>query len=105
MSVLVKFGSRKAIIRGGRWMCADRNLETALNDETSRWIKETGGPGLRDRNQERTVAKEIARRKGGKVSLTVKSKSRRSSDYFFQQRQLSLEFDSFIPVKAKRASA
>ena len=99
------FGKRKAILRAGLWLSADRKLEAALNAETSRWIKETGGPPLRDRDQERTVAKEMALRNNGRILLGLKSKSRRSADYFLEQRQLRFEFDGVIQVKAKRASA
>ena len=99
------FGKRKAILRDGRWLSADCELEWALNDQTSRWIQETGGPALRDRDQEKTVAREMVRRNNGKILLAVKSRTGRSAGYFLEQRQLNFDFDAVIPVKAKRASA
>jgi hypothetical protein len=98
MSVLVRFGSRKAILRSGRWISSDVALEEQLNRETTEWIQHTGGPGFRDPNQERTVASEMAARLDGRILLEVKPRSREADLYFFAQRQLTLSFDSALSL-------
>ncbi|MBM3810669.1 MAG: hypothetical protein FJW20_03425 [Acidimicrobiia bacterium] len=105
MSVLVRVDNRKAILRAGRWVCSDRELESQLNEETSRWISETGGPPIHAADQERTVAKEIAGRFGGRVVLYLKSASGKSEQYFYRQRQLQLDFSSSVPLSRRRAQA
>ena len=102
MSVLVRFGARKAILRWGEWRSADRELELQLNEATARWIRDTGGPGLTDRDQERTVAKELARRFDGQVMLHLKSRSGKSTQRFFEQRQMLIEFPSYSPANTKK---
>jgi hypothetical protein len=102
MSVLVRFNNRKAILRWGEWWSADKDLEQQLNQATTRWIRETGGPSLKDRDQEQSVAKEMARVFDGKVGLHVKSQSQRATKRFFEQRQLTLDFPSFSPANTRR---
>jgi hypothetical protein len=102
MSVLVRFGNRKAILRWGEWWSADRALEAELNEETSRWIRQTGGPPLRDRDQERTVAVEMAARFDGRLGVHVKSRSGKSTQRFFEQRQLVIDFPSYSPANTRR---
>jgi hypothetical protein len=104
MSVLVRFGSRKAILRWGEWWSADPSLELRLNQETSNWIRETGGPPLGDADQERTVASEMARRLDGRVLLHVRSRSGKSDKRFFRERQMVLEFPSYSPANSRRAA-
>jgi hypothetical protein len=101
MSVLVRFGTRKAILRWGEWWSADRDLETTLNEATSRWIRETGGPALREPDQERAVATEMAARFDGHVGLHVRTRSDKSTKRFFQQRQMLLEFPSYSPANSR----
>ena len=103
MSVLVSFGGRKAILRTGMWLCCDLPLEKHLNRVTTSWIQNTGGPALGDVDQEKTVASQIADQLGGKVLLHLKTNSRESARRFFEQRQLSFTFDTFIPVTARPA--
>jgi len=105
MSVLVRVGRHKAILRDGRWISADSHLEQRLNDSTTRWIRDTGGPPISARDQERHVADEMVRRFDGRVLLRMKSRSRRSDDHFFRQRQLSLDFPSYSPVTSRKVSA
>jgi hypothetical protein len=102
MSVLVRFGNRKAILRCGEWRSADRDLERELNEATGRWIRETGGPQLTDRDQERSVAKELARRFEGQVALHLKSRSNKSTQRFFEQRQMLIEFPSYSPANTRK---
>jgi hypothetical protein len=102
MSVLVRFGGRKAILRWGEWWSADKELEQQLNNATTRWIRETGGPPLRDRDQEQTVAAEMARVYDGRVGVHVKSQSRRATQRFFEQRQMLIEFPSFSSANTRR---
>lgn len=96
MSVLVRIGKQKAILRAGFWVCASSQLEHELNSETQRWIRETGGPSIRERDQEGHVAAEIAKRFGGRVTLHMRTRSRRSAAVFFAQRQLQFDFTSSL---------
>jgi hypothetical protein len=101
MSILVRFGTRKAILRSGRWICSDVALEEQLNKETTEWIQHTGGPGYRDPDQERTVASEMAERFSGRILLEVKPRTRDADRYFFAQRQLTLSFESTISLDSR----
>jgi hypothetical protein len=92
MSVLVHIGNRKAILRRGEWMCADTQLESLLNTTTKTWIQETGGPPIQDRDHERTVAREITRRLGGRIALRIPSSPKRSAQIYISHRQLELDF-------------
>jgi hypothetical protein len=103
MSVLVRIRNRKAILRAGRWICSDFRLEEQLNELTSRWIAETGGPPFNDSHQERTVAREIMRRFGGRLTLYLPSASRKSEQYFFSQRQMRLDFTATVPLTRGKA--
>ena len=47
---------------------------------------------MRDPDQERTVAMEMARRFGGDVVMYLRSASRASSRAFLQKRQMQLDF-------------
>jgi hypothetical protein len=102
MSVLVRFGSHKAILRWGEWWSADKDLEQKLNEATSAWIRRTGGPRVTDRDHERTVAKEIAGRFGGNVMIHLKSRTGKSAQRFLEQRQMVLEFPSSSPGNSRQ---
>jgi len=102
MSVLVRFGSRKAILRWGEWCSADTELERKLNQATMTWIRETGGPSLKERDPERAVAMEMARRHKGRLTLHIKSRSGRSTQRFLEQRQMVIEFPSFSPANTRK---
>ena len=104
MPVLVRFDNRKAFLRDGRWRSADVALEVSLNEATTRWIRETGGPSFSDNDQERSVAHEMATRFEGKILLHSRSRSGRSAEVFLQQRQMTLEFKSGLPM-TRRSSA
>ena len=90
MSVLVRIGKQKAILRDGVWVCADRRLEQLLNSTTDTWIRETGGPPVGDRDHEGTVAAEISRRFGGHMLLRVKPSARQAVRVYISRRQLGL---------------
>jgi hypothetical protein len=102
MSVLVRFGGHKAILRWGEWWSADKDLERKLNEATSSWIRATGGPSLADRDQERAVAQEIGGRFGGNVMIHVKSRTGKSAQRFLEQRQMVIEFPSSSPGNSRR---
>ena len=102
MSVLVRFGKLKAILREGAWICAGRTLESELNATTSEWIRQTGGPSLSDPDQELSVAKEIAARHGGRILLHVPAQSKEATDPFLQHRQLQFQFNAFVPGNSRR---
>jgi len=67
MGALVQIDGRKAFLRQGSWISANRELEARLNQATETWIQETGGPVVSDSDPERTVARTMAKRFGGRV--------------------------------------
>lgn len=105
MSVLVRFGKAKAILRVGVWVSADGELEQKLNETTAHWIRTTGGPPIRERDQERGVATEMAKRFEGRILLHMRTRSRRSKDAFLSQRQLQFEFTASAPSGRRRGQA
>jgi hypothetical protein len=111
MSVLVRFGGHKAILRAGRWISASAGWEQRLNAATRRWFTETGGPGLREADQEFAVAREMAAQFQGTIQVRLRAASRASNRAFMAQRQMELDFSSApavsltSPAKARRASA
>lgn len=92
MGVMVRFGKRIAFLRRGEWCSADPALETRLNDFTHSWIQETGGPPIKDRNHERTVAREIAGRLGGRVIRGVRPSHKNTGEDYVSLRQLDFGF-------------
>jgi hypothetical protein len=92
MSVLLRIGNRKAFLAAGRWTSASARLERELNESTNSWFQETGGPSIREPEQERAVAAEMARRFQGDVVVYLRSASRASSKAFLAQRQMQLDF-------------
>ncbi|MCC7235658.1 MAG: hypothetical protein IT163_10170 [Bryobacterales bacterium] len=92
MSVLLRVGTWKAFLAAGQWTSASARLERSLNDATLAWILETGGPSIREQNQERAVAQEMARRFNGEIVLQLRPASRASERSFWAQRQLQLDF-------------
>jgi hypothetical protein len=94
MSVLARFGKRVAILRAGSWISSDGALETRLNDYTTRWFQESGGPPLSERNQEAAVAAHVAREMGGRLGVRVRAASKASNRYFLAKRQMALSFDA-----------
>ena len=104
MPVLVRFDKRKAFLRDGRWRSADVMLEASLNEATTTWIRQTGGPPFSDSDQERSVAREMAERFRGKILLHARSRSGRSAQYFVEQRQMKFEFGAGLAM-TKRAAA
>jgi hypothetical protein len=95
MSALVRFGRRTAILRAGRWVSADIELEIELNRYTSEWFQKGLAPPLakgQERAQERAVAEEIARQFEGRVAVHVQTRRSASDKHFFHQRQLGFDF-------------
>jgi hypothetical protein len=92
MSVLIRVGKQKAILRCGQWLSADPDLEQLLNLRTRLWIQRTGGPAALDQDQEGTVAREMAGQFGGRVLLRVRTRARGTTAVFIRYRQLEFEF-------------
>lgn len=90
MSVLIRLDGRKAFFRGGAWKCADRELESRLNDCTEDWIRATGGPAIQERDPERVVAVQVCRQLGATVVRHVPSRGDRMRAYFLSRRQMEL---------------
>jgi hypothetical protein len=94
MGVVLRIGARKAFLRDGQWRCADSRLELRLNQETDRWISETGGPDLASPDPEADVAEAMARLCGGVIQMHVQAHSKRSTSLYFSRRQYSFDFSS-----------
>jgi hypothetical protein len=90
MSVIMRFGSRKAILCGSRWQAADRALEIALNDATRRWLVETGGPSIGDTDPDYTTARVIGLAHGGRIHRSLAMSRGTSRDAYLNARQLDL---------------
>jgi len=92
MGVMVRFGRKKAFLRRGSWISADPSLETLLTDTTEAWIQETGGPPIRDKDHEYTVARVIADRLGGRIARRTPGSSPKVAAIYISRRQLKLDF-------------
>ncbi|MBI4877133.1 MAG: hypothetical protein HY822_21065 [Acidobacteria bacterium] len=92
MGLLVQIDGRKAFLRQGVWVSADGKLEARLNQATEDWIRETGGPPLDDSDPERTVARTLAERFGGRVLLHQPGDAGTSRRMYFERRQLRLPY-------------
>ncbi|MCX6621636.1 MAG: hypothetical protein NTY38_11290 [Acidobacteria bacterium] len=71
-------------------------FEQSLNKEMNAWMQETGGPPVSDPHPDQTAAKEMARRLGGRVLLSVKSARSRASEVYFDRRQMDLVFPAKV---------
>jgi len=89
---MVRFGSQKAFLRRGEWFSANAGLESQLNDITTSWIQETGGPPLDDHDHERTVAETIAGLMGGRVVRRVRPSAKLTAQIYIARRQMDLPF-------------
>lgn len=98
MSVLLRIGNWKAFLASGHWTSASARLERTLNEATREWIQETGGPSIREQNQEKAVALEMARRFDGVILNQLRPSSRASERSFWAQRQMQLDFTSATPL-------
>lgn len=90
MSVIVLFGRRKAILYCARWKAADSALEQRLNQETQRWLRETGGPPAGSPDPDHTTAMEVGTANGGRVYRHVSSQRNQVRDAYARARQLEL---------------
>lgn len=88
MSVIVRFGSRKAILCAGEWTAADRVLEERLNQATQSWLRETGGPAIGDADPDFTTAMTIGVAHGGKIHRHVARPS--TQRVYLQARQMEM---------------
>jgi hypothetical protein len=92
MGALVQIEGRKAFLRQGSWISADLELEVRLNQATEAWIQETGGPAVSDSNPERTVARTLAKRFGGRVLTHVPGNPSESRRVYLSRRQMRLPY-------------
>jgi hypothetical protein len=90
MSVIMRFGVRKAILCGARWRAADPLLERTLNAATGEWLRETGGPALGDADPDFTTALTIGVSHGGRVQRHLPGLRASTRDAYLRARQLSL---------------
>jgi hypothetical protein len=92
MPALVRYGRRKAIFRDGHWLSSDQELELQLNAVTEEWIASTGGPALNDAEPERTAARTIAERTGGRVATYLRPRGTATRQLFLARRQMRMDF-------------
>lgn len=90
MSVIVRFGRRKAILCGARWTAADGGLEEKLNRETRQWLRETGGPPLGDGDPDYTTALAMGRAHGGRIQRHLMSGRASTREAYARVRQMEL---------------
>ncbi len=90
MSVIMRFGPRKAILTGARWRAADAALEQMLNTATREWLNETGGPPLGDADPDFTTALTIGVSHGGRIHRHLPSDRVETREAYVRARQLSL---------------
>jgi len=88
----VRVRQQTAFLRQGAWRSADLHLESRLNDLTKKWIQETGGPPVNDRNHEITTAKKMVKLVGGRICRHVPPAAKQSARIYISQRQLDLDF-------------
>jgi hypothetical protein len=92
MGVVVSIRRTKAFLRDGVWRCCEQELESRLNESTEAWILDTGGPALNSPDPELEVAREMARRHGGRIVLRVPAPARQAARDYFSKRQYKLAF-------------
>lgn len=90
MSVLVRIGKHKAILRGAEWRSASKNLEDDLNLFTRQWIQLEADSMDLAGNIEHVVALTVAERYGGKVLLKVDARLETTQKRYFPLRQFNL---------------
>lgn len=92
MGVFISVRRKKAFLRDGTWRSCESDLESRLNEATESWILETGGPPLHSKDPELDVAREMARRLGGRIILKVQAPPRQAARDYFSKRQYKLVF-------------
>jgi len=90
MSVIMRFGTRRAILCGARWKAADPSLERALNEATAAWLRETGGPELGDRDPDFTTALKIGLARGGCMHRHAAPENGMAREVYLRARQLPM---------------
>lgn len=94
MSVLLRIGKNKAILRGGEWLCASTQLEEELNRFTRRWVQRDAHTTQLQGNLEDRIAEAVAQRFGGRIGLRLDPQGRRHDRHYLKLRQLNL-FDTW----------
>lgn len=94
MSVLLRIGKNKAILRGGEWRCSSAPLEEALNRFTRQWVQREASSSELKGNLEDRIADAAARRFEGRVALRLDSQARAHQRQYLNLRQLNL-FDTW----------
>jgi hypothetical protein len=90
MSVIMRFGTRRAILCGARWKAADPSLERVLNDATKVWLRETGGPAIGDRDPDFTTALKVGVECGGAMHRHASPANGYAREVYLRARQLSM---------------
>lgn len=90
MSVIMRFGARRAILCGSRWTAADPALENTLNDATRQWLQETGGPPFEDADPDFTTAMVIGISHGGRIHRHLPSDKPATRNAYVNARQMNL---------------
>lgn len=92
MGVVISIRRKKAFLREGVWKSCEPDLEEILNRSTEDWILSTGGPAADSHNPELDVAREMARRHGGRILLKVQVPAEQAARDLFPKRQYKLAF-------------
>ena len=92
MGVVITIRRKKAFLRDGVWKSCEPDLEETLNQSTEDWILQTGGPAANSSDPELDVAREMARRHGGRILLKAHVPAQQSARAFFPKRQYKLAF-------------
>ncbi len=90
MSVIMRFGARRAILCGARWTAADSTLETMLNTATREWLQQTGGPPFGDADPDFTTAMVVGIAHGGRIHRHLPSDKPTTRTAYHQARQMDL---------------
>ncbi len=90
MSVLLRIGNYKAILRAGEWRCAHAPLEAALNDFTRHWIHRTASSSDLQGNLESRIADAAGYHFKGRVGTRIFSKGKRDGPHYMKLRQMNL---------------
>lgn len=92
MSVLVRFGRKKAILCAGKWSCADPRLEEQLQNALEIWVQKTGGPPIGYADPDKYTAEAMRHELDFEVVLSHKPKSRAAQTAYLSKRQIRLPF-------------
>jgi hypothetical protein len=90
VSVLLKIGRQKAILRRAKWICASKGLENMLNGYSEKWVRELADVSDLRGDLEYAIAREVARKFNGHIRAHIPSRRLPSHRAYSNLRQLEL---------------